>query len=179
VGLRKVDLCVIADHYGLFVPEKTLNPELLVIVREGFVRKCIFLLKDEEREASGEETAEEAIVCTLFTLSRFNPLCSASCCSDGTARLKVRLAHLEMGQKGEEHVRQMEFDLENGNRSRKGGEDPTTGARRWLAPVVQDGRASSDSGGPSTSPDDPGSAFSCPCFLGHLGNFTLRPDLLS
>jgi hypothetical protein len=32
-GLREVDLCAIADHYGLFVPEKSLKAELLVQVR--------------------------------------------------------------------------------------------------------------------------------------------------
>ena len=35
VGLHIVDLCTIADHYGLFVPEKALKAELLVLVREG------------------------------------------------------------------------------------------------------------------------------------------------
>ena len=38
VGLRKVDLVAIADHYGLFVPAKALKAELLVLVREGLVR---------------------------------------------------------------------------------------------------------------------------------------------
>jgi hypothetical protein len=38
VGLRKVDLCPIADHYGLFIPGKALTAELVVLVREGLVR---------------------------------------------------------------------------------------------------------------------------------------------
>ena len=38
VGLRNVDLCPIADHYGLFIPVKALKAELVVLVREGLVR---------------------------------------------------------------------------------------------------------------------------------------------
>jgi hypothetical protein len=55
-GLHKVDLRAIAEHYGLFVSEKALKAELLVLVKEGLMRKHIFLLKDDKREASGEET---------------------------------------------------------------------------------------------------------------------------
>jgi hypothetical protein len=109
VGLHIVDLCTIADHYGLFVPEEALKAELLVLVREGLVR-LFLLLKDEEREASGEKTGrpsnaksedgkEEGVDRTPFTLSQFNPLFSASGRSDGTTRLKVRLAAWKWSKK--------------------------------------------------------------------------------
>lgn len=38
VGLHKVELCAIADHYELSIPEKALKAVLLVIVKEGLVR---------------------------------------------------------------------------------------------------------------------------------------------
>lgn len=38
VGLRKVDVCIITNDYGLFVPENALMAELLVQVREDLMR---------------------------------------------------------------------------------------------------------------------------------------------
>ena len=108
VGFLKVDLKAIADHYGFVVPE------LLVLVREGLVRERILSFQREETgrpsDAKSEDKAEEGVPRTPFTLPRFDPLSSASCRSDGTARLKVRLARLEMEQKDKE--RQMNFELE-------------------------------------------------------------------
>ena len=103
VRFRKVDLIAIADHYGFVVPEKVLKAELLVLVREGLVRERILSLQGEETgrpsDAKSEDRAEEGVPRTPFTLPRFDPLSSASGRSDGTARLKVRLALLEMEQK--------------------------------------------------------------------------------
>ncbi|CAB1325203.1 unnamed protein product, partial [Coregonus sp. 'balchen'] len=99
---------------------KALKAELLVLVREGLVRERILSFQDKEREVSGEDTGrpsdaksedrtEEGVARTPFTLPRFDPLSSASGRSSGTARLKVRLARLEMEQKDKE--RQMRFEL--------------------------------------------------------------------
>lgn len=63
-------------------------------------------------DAKSEDGVEEGVARTPFTLPRFDPLSSASGCSDGTSRLKVRLARLEIELKDKERVRQLEFDLE-------------------------------------------------------------------
>lgn len=57
-----------------------------------------------EADRTSDAKAEEGVARTPSTLPRFNPLSSASGCSDGTARLKVVLACLEMELKYKERV---------------------------------------------------------------------------
>jgi hypothetical protein len=60
------------------------------------MKEQILSLQGEETgrpsDAKSEDRAEEGFAHTPFTLPRFDPLSSASGRSDGTARLKVKLA---------------------------------------------------------------------------------------
>lgn len=124
VGLRKADLYAIANHYKISVPTQALKAELLVLVRKGLIEQGFCSLKKGESEVSeGEETAEgqvigfsptrseEGVQEGPFTLPKFNPSPSSGHSVSSSAKLKLRLARLEIEQRDKEQARKFELEV--------------------------------------------------------------------
>ena len=110
VVFRKAELQALAEHFQIPVPKQALRPELLQVVRgvlsieekeEGEVLGRGSGGSPSERSGDGKEEG------TPPASPRFGPLSP-----EGAARLRMKLARLEMEQKEREGIRQREFELE-------------------------------------------------------------------
>ena len=88
------------------------------VIRDGLVDRGVMSITEEEAGALGggtdgtpseasEDGKEEGAPCTSFASPWFGPLSP-----EGAAKLRMKLARLEMEQKEREGIRQREFELE-------------------------------------------------------------------
>ena len=136
---RKDDLAQIADYFGLFYSRQTLKRDLKAIVvsklaelalvvlpaqadsavpEDGTVVKEVGRQKVEvelhggARADFGIDVEVDDLTKTPYTLPRYDPLSSAGTGSRDVARLKVRLARLQLEAQEKAENRQAQFQLE-------------------------------------------------------------------
>ena len=135
---RKDDLAQIADYFGVSYSRQMLKRELKAIVVSKLVELALIVLPAQadsavpedgtlteevgRRKVEGEPKGARAdlgvdigvdeLTKTLFTVPRYDPLSSASTGSRDGARLKVRLACLQLEAQEKAENRQAQFQLE-------------------------------------------------------------------
>ncbi|XP_013856405.1 uncharacterized protein LOC106512295, partial [Austrofundulus limnaeus] len=125
---RKDDLCAIASHYGITVSKTMLKSELKSLVFSSLVEKGVFSVEvdkedafsskpDDQPEVSAEDTARTPAAAKPegdkppASLPRFEPFSIESTNPSVGARLKVRLARLEIEAKERERKDELDFKL--------------------------------------------------------------------
>ena len=130
VGLRKADLCMLADRYQVAVRKQARKTELFEAVQTALIEQGVLTVEvDEEEEVEGEEEVDEEEKVTppplsevplrdslaeegaLRTLPRFDPASPTSPVSTPVdrARLALHLACLQAEQLDREHARKVEL----------------------------------------------------------------------